>query len=176
MIITRLCTDLSPVLLEIKIITDIATRGLTPYKDAVLPVRWRLKSPASRLFTQLYVPSQIKGNIKLRVTGSKETSKLRVTGLWEGNSPVTGEFPAQMASNAENVSIWWRHHVLGYWRTQVPCFVKLIKSYGNHQMLVNGVLINSFKQRIVNIQLHVCILLEEMLFSYTLGREYRVMR
>ena len=27
-------------------------------------------------------------------------------------SPVTGEFPAQMASNAENVSIWWRHHVL----------------------------------------------------------------
>ena len=27
-------------------------------------------------------------------------------------SSVTGEFPAQMASNAENVSIWWRHHVL----------------------------------------------------------------
>ena len=23
----------------------------------------------------------------------------------------TGEFPAQRASNAENVSIWWRHHV-----------------------------------------------------------------
>ena len=23
---------------------------------------------------------------------------------------VTGEFPAQMASNAENVAIWWRHH------------------------------------------------------------------
>ena len=23
-----------------------------------------------------------------------------------------GEFPAQMASNAENVSIWWRHHAL----------------------------------------------------------------
>ena len=41
---------------------------------------------------------------------SKKTSKLRVAGLCEGNSPVTGEFPAQMASNAENVSIWWRHH------------------------------------------------------------------
>ena len=41
---------------------------------------------------------------------SKETSKLRVTGLCEGNSPGTGEFPAQRASNAENVSIWWRHH------------------------------------------------------------------
>ena len=35
-----------------------------------------------------------------------------VTGLCEGNSPVTDEFPAQKASNAENVSIWWRHHVL----------------------------------------------------------------
>ena len=43
---------------------------------------------------------------------SNKTSKLRVTGLCAGNSPVTGEFPAQMASNAENVSIWWRHHVL----------------------------------------------------------------
>ena len=40
----------------------------------------------------------------------KKTSKLRVTGLCPGNSPGTGEFPAQMASNAENVSIWWRHH------------------------------------------------------------------
>ena len=40
----------------------------------------------------------------------KKTSKPRVTGLCAGNSPVTGEFPAQMASNAENVSIGWRHH------------------------------------------------------------------
>ena len=31
---------------------------------------------------------------------SKKTSKLRVTDLCVGNSPVTGEFPAQMASNA----------------------------------------------------------------------------
>ena len=41
---------------------------------------------------------------------SKKTSKLRVTGLCEGNSPVAGEFPAQRTSNAENVSICWRHH------------------------------------------------------------------
>ena len=41
---------------------------------------------------------------------SKKTSKLRVTGLCVGNSPGTGEFSAWMASNAENVSIWWRHH------------------------------------------------------------------
>ena len=50
---------------------------------------------------------------------SKKTSQLCVTGLCVGNSPGTGElnspgtgeFPAQMASDAENVSIWWRHHV-----------------------------------------------------------------
>ena len=42
---------------------------------------------------------------------SKKTSKLRVTGLCAGDSSVTGEFPAQMDSYAENVSIWWRHQV-----------------------------------------------------------------
>ena len=41
---------------------------------------------------------------------SKKTSKLRVTALFAGKSPGTGEFPAQMASNAEKVFIWWRHH------------------------------------------------------------------
>ena len=51
---------------------------------------------------------------------SKKTSKLRVTGLCEGNSPGTGEFPAQRTSNAENVSIWWRyvptiHILVGCW-------------------------------------------------------------
>ena len=43
---------------------------------------------------------------------SKKTWKLRVTGLCAENSPVSGEFPAQSASNAENASIWWRQHVL----------------------------------------------------------------
>ena len=47
---------------------------------------------------------------------SKKTSQLRVTGLCVGDSPGTGEFPGQMASNAENVSIWWRHH--GYPNSQ----------------------------------------------------------
>ena len=41
---------------------------------------------------------------------SKKASKLRVAGLCVGNSPVAGKFPAPMASNAENVSTWWRHH------------------------------------------------------------------
>ena len=41
---------------------------------------------------------------------SKKTSKLRVTGLCAGNSPETGDFPAQRASKKENVFIWWRRH------------------------------------------------------------------
>ena len=48
------------------------------------------------------IQAQIKENI----------TKLRVTGLCVGNAPVTGEFPAQMANNAENVSIWWHHHAI----------------------------------------------------------------
>ena len=46
---------------------------------------------------------------------SKKTWKFRVTGLCAGKSPGTGQFPAQMASNAENVSIWWRHHGKESW-------------------------------------------------------------
>ena len=45
---------------------------------------------------------------------SKNTSKPRVTCLCAGNSPFTGEFPPQMTSNAENVSIWWRHRVMSW--------------------------------------------------------------
>ena len=55
---------------------------------------------------------------------STKTSKLRVTGLCAGNSPGTGEFLAQMASNAENVSIWWRHHPTMYHHVITPWPVK----------------------------------------------------
>ena len=59
---------------------------------------------------------------------SKKTSKLRVTGQCEGNSPVTGEFPSQRASNAENVSIWLRHHayydVSAYFATEYKIHVQ----------------------------------------------------
>ena len=60
---------------------------------------WRLKSPASLC--------SLKCLCRRR---SKKTSKLYVTGLCEGNSPVTGEFPARRGSEPKNVSIWWRHH------------------------------------------------------------------
>ena len=54
---------------------------------------------------------------------SNKTSKLCVTGLCEGNSPVTCEFLSQRARNAENVSIWWCHYDLNIWcpwTLQVP--------------------------------------------------------
>ena len=64
---------------------------------------------------------------------SKKTSKLRVTGLCAGNSPGTVEFPAQMASNTENVSIWWRHHGISdrghhiYCKSLGPFFLSIAK-------------------------------------------------
>ena len=64
-----------------------------------------LKSPASPLFTQPFIQAQIKENIK---------APRHWPLCWE----FTGEFPAQMASNAENVSIWWRHHELVRWWRQ----------------------------------------------------------
>ena len=39
-----------------------------------------------------------------------------------GNSPVNGEFPAQKASNVENVSIWWRHHKI----TRADCLLRVV--------------------------------------------------
>ena len=51
--------------------------------------RWRLKSLASPLFTPPFIQAQIKENIK-------------APNHWPfWNSPMTGEYPAQMASNAE---------------------------------------------------------------------------
>ena len=61
---------------------------------------------------------------------SKKTSKLRVTGLCAGNSPMTGEFPAQRASNAENVPIWWRHHDFSKRREHITQYIVMsLKDY-----------------------------------------------
>ena len=55
----------------------------------------------------------------------KKTSKLHVTGLCEGNLPGTGEFPTQRVSNAENVSIWWRHHAISCFPLCKVCVLSL---------------------------------------------------
>ena len=41
--------------------------------------------------------------------GDQRKQKSCASLAFVGNSPVTDEFPEQMASYAENVSIWWRH-------------------------------------------------------------------
>ena len=71
---------------------------------------------------------------------SKKTSKLRVTGLCAGNSPGTGEFPTQMASNAENVSIWWRHYdiILTHWGRVMHICVSKLTIIGSDNGLVPG--------------------------------------
>ena len=56
--------------------------------------RWRLESPPP---PHQWIPNRL---FRRRL---KKTSKLRVTGLW--GSGGGGQFPAQRASNAENVSI-----------------------------------------------------------------------
>ena len=67
---------------------------------------------------------------------SKKTSKIPVTGLCLGNSPETGEFPTQRASNAENVSIWWRNHdKYGNW---LPFFSTNTKKNYTSQIIRQG--------------------------------------
>ena len=55
------------------------------------------QSTSSPLFTQTFIQTQIKENIK-------------APRHWPLCGEFTCEFPAQMVSDAENVSIWWRHH------------------------------------------------------------------
>ena len=66
-----------------------------------------------------------------------------------GNSPVTGEFPAQMAINAENVSIWWRHHGIMSFYLHVFDSKPNIKQWSIsnktpvERMVFKGILLNS---------------------------------
>ena len=81
---------------------------VTTGRESIITLRWRHNGHDS---VSNHQPRECLLNSLIRCR-SKKTSKLRVTGLCEGNSPETGEFPAQRTSNAENVSIWWRHHRL----------------------------------------------------------------
>ena len=86
----------------------IGTGGLRPLSTSRLSLRWRHNGRDS---VSNHQPYDCLLNRLFRRRW-KKTSKLCVAGLCAGNSPGTGEFPAQMASNAENFSIWWRHHVM----------------------------------------------------------------
>ena len=69
---------------------------LSHYKDVIM----------SALASQITSLTTVYSTVYSR-RRSQKTSKLCVAGLCAGNSPVTGEFPAQRVSNAENVSHWF---------------------------------------------------------------------
>ena len=66
--------------------------------------KWRQKE---RNGNSIHQPHDCLLNSLLR-RRSEKTSKLHVTGFCARNSPVNS--PHKGASNAENVSNWWRHH------------------------------------------------------------------
>ena len=72
------------------------------------------------------------GGLLNRMFRSKKISKSRVTGLWEGNPPVTGGFPSQGASNAERISIWWRHHVCAVTWYASPDIMRGVNARNNY--------------------------------------------
>ena len=89
---------------------------LVPLRKPWMTMRWRQNEHDS---VSKHQPYDCLFNRLLRCR-SKKTPKLCVTGLCAGNLSVTGEFPAQRACNAENVSIWWRHHdipEINHWQT-----------------------------------------------------------
>ena len=53
--------------------------------------------------------------VYLIVNSGEDKENIKAPRHWPLCGEVTGsgEFPAQRASNAENASIWWRHHVHG---------------------------------------------------------------
>ena len=70
---------------------------LEHYSSEKLPLQWRHNR---RDDVSNHHPHDCLLNRSFR-RKSRKTSKLRVIGLCAGSSPLTGEFPAQMASNAE---------------------------------------------------------------------------
>ena len=84
-----------------------------------------------------------------------------VSGLCAGNSPVTGEFPAQRASNAENVSIWWRNQAMPNYYQHDPVHCPSMGISCQNPMVFN--LENSFE---VNVSKFAAILVPEQEFRF----------
>ena len=87
-----------------------------------MEIKWHLYNTASQVLWKMHYSDVIMGAIASQITSLtivystvySSVDQTKHKSLRAGNSPVTDEFPAQMASNAENVSIWWRHHGIGY--------------------------------------------------------------
>ena len=81
------------------------------YSDVIMSAWWASQMVSLMLFTQPFIQAQIKENIKA----------LRHWPLW---GEFTGDRwnPTQRASNAENVSIWWRHNRFDFLRSWITTF------------------------------------------------------
>ena len=69
----------------------------------------------------------------------------------------TGEFPAQMASNAGNVSIWWRHHGFsnnGCVDNMFYCY----QGYAERWRLIGCLLTVSYQQKLCHGLMQNCLL------------------
>ena len=94
-------------------------------------VSWRVMWGTIALL--LFCQTNLSRKTKLIMANLKRLSARRGPSLqWRqngraGNSPVNVEFPAQRTRNAENVSIWWRHHGIQFiswvmFCCDLPCF------------------------------------------------------
>ena len=108
-------SDRSSIITGCRNVIDIVQYWSTMYRDSAVALRWRNSGLDG---VSNHQPHDCLLNRLFRHR-SKKTSNLRVTGLCVGYSPGTGEFPAQRASYAEKVSIWWRHHVCLVYRNTV---------------------------------------------------------
>ena len=105
--------------------------------------RWRLKSPASQVFTQPFL------------SGTDQRKHQSSASL---AFAVTGEFPTRRASNAESVSTWWCHHVNLRWREQSfameirTCLFKIVHIIVADGLVTQGV--NARSSNCIDLVLH----------------------
>ena len=97
------------------------------------------------MFTQPFIHAQIKENIK-------------TPRQW----PLCGEFNAQMASNAENVSIWWRHHASNQWPLSLICVNSqplghtISKCFFTNEIAANNYIFGNPQKNVITISILIC--------------------
>ena len=116
--VTDLCAGNSPVTGEFPAQTA-SNAEVFPFDDVIMTcaslhihtsttsLRWRHNDPIASQITSLTVVYSV-------VYSGAHQRNIKAPRHWPlcGEFTGTGEFPAQRASYAENVSIWWRHHVM----------------------------------------------------------------
>ena len=115
-------------------------RSATPTSFHALTSSWRWQGhyrwqPNSTSLTRKHYNDVIMGTMASQITSltivcwtvysgaDQRIHQSSASLAFVGKSPVTGEFLAQMASNAENVSIWWRHYGSEFWQMSLNIFL-----------------------------------------------------